>query len=184
MASQLVAPYGRHCTTPKGAGHPGLCARFHNYGDVSKRSPLRAEGQGEGRAHVLSGRSGSPARMAPCAVDTVARFAYSLTACRRSSCGRNSAVECQLPKLDVAGSTPVARFLSNTRISQGLRWSLRHPLRRPCGDRQREVRRFRQRRLLVALPPTRCGVMPGGSFSFLQGPVVWTMSGSVCYARC
>ncbi len=25
------------------------------------------------------------------------------------TCGRNSAVECQLPKLDVAGSTPVAR---------------------------------------------------------------------------
>ena len=24
-------------------------------------------------------------------------------------CGRNSAVECQLPKLDVAGSIPVAR---------------------------------------------------------------------------
>ncbi len=29
----------------------------------------------------------------------------------RSSCGRNSAVECQLPKLDVAGSNPVARSL-------------------------------------------------------------------------
>jgi hypothetical protein len=26
--------------------------------------------------------------------------------------GRNSAVECQLPKLDVAGSTPVARSTS------------------------------------------------------------------------
>ena len=26
-----------------------------------------------------------------------------------SSCGRNSGVECQLPKLDVAGSNPVAR---------------------------------------------------------------------------
>ena len=25
------------------------------------------------------------------------------------SCGRNSVVECQLPKLDVAGSSPVAR---------------------------------------------------------------------------
>jgi hypothetical protein len=35
-------------------------------------------------------------------------------ACRRSSCGRNSAVECQLPKLDVAGSTPVARSLSKS----------------------------------------------------------------------
>ena len=28
-------------------------------------------------------------------------------------CGRNSAVECQLPKLDVAGSNPVARFFQN-----------------------------------------------------------------------
>src|SRR5439155_13676459 len=27
----------------------------------------------------------------------------------RTGCGRNSVVECQLPKLDVAGSTPVAR---------------------------------------------------------------------------
>jgi hypothetical protein len=27
-----------------------------------------------------------------------------------ASCGRNSVVECQLPKLDVAGSNPVARF--------------------------------------------------------------------------
>src|SRR5713101_7349089 len=27
-------------------------------------------------------------------------------------CGRNSGVECQLPKLDVAGSNPVARSLS------------------------------------------------------------------------
>ncbi len=25
-------------------------------------------------------------------------------------CGRNSAVECQLPKLDVVGSNPIARF--------------------------------------------------------------------------
>src|SRR5436190_22771608 len=29
---------------------------------------------------------------------------------RPRPCGRNSAVECQLPKLDVAGSNPVARF--------------------------------------------------------------------------
>ena len=29
-------------------------------------------------------------------------------------CGRNSVVECQLPKLDVAGSNPVARFGRNT----------------------------------------------------------------------
>ena len=28
------------------------------------------------------------------------------------TCGRNSAVECQLPKLDVAGSNPVARFVN------------------------------------------------------------------------
>jgi hypothetical protein len=28
---------------------------------------------------------------------------------RKLVCGRNSAVECQLPKLDVAGSNPVAR---------------------------------------------------------------------------
>src|SRR5262245_27063051 len=31
----------------------------------------------------------------------------------RRQCGRNSAVECQLPKLDVAGSNPVARFSAN-----------------------------------------------------------------------
>ncbi len=29
--------------------------------------------------------------------------------------GRNSVVECQLPKLDVAGSNPVARFQRNAR---------------------------------------------------------------------
>lgn len=29
------------------------------------------------------------------------------------TCGRNSAVECQLPKLDVAGSIPVARSLDS-----------------------------------------------------------------------
>ena len=29
------------------------------------------------------------------------------------NCGRNSVVECQLPKLDVGGSNPLARFLSS-----------------------------------------------------------------------
>ena len=29
----------------------------------------------------------------------------------RSKCGRNSAVECQLPKLDVVGSIPIARYI-------------------------------------------------------------------------
>jgi hypothetical protein len=28
----------------------------------------------------------------------------------KSVCGRNSVVECQLPKLDVVGSNPIARF--------------------------------------------------------------------------
>ncbi len=28
-------------------------------------------------------------------------------------CGRNSAVECQLPKLDVVGSSPIARSKQN-----------------------------------------------------------------------
>ena len=32
---------------------------------------------------------------------------------RPPDCGRNSAVECQLPKLDVAGSNPVARFFTS-----------------------------------------------------------------------
>src|SRR5579883_291642 len=30
--------------------------------------------------------------------------------CGTSTCGRNSVVECQLPKLDVRGSNPLARF--------------------------------------------------------------------------
>ena len=34
--------------------------------------------------------------------------------------GRNSAVECQLPKLDVAGSTPVARSKSSTQFQSHL----------------------------------------------------------------
>ena len=34
-------------------------------------------------------------------------------------CGCNSVVECKLPKLDVAGSNPVARFWSF--INQGVR---------------------------------------------------------------
>src|SRR5438093_11990673 len=38
---------------------------------------------------------------------------------RRQLCGRNSAVECQLPKLDVAGSTPVAR----SRLTAESRWN-------------------------------------------------------------
>lgn len=43
-------------------------------------------------------------------VDTPSRLAYCSTDLSfRACCGRNSAVECQLPKLDVAGSTPVAR---------------------------------------------------------------------------
>jgi hypothetical protein len=29
---------------------------------------------------------------------------------REKHCGRNSVVECQLPKLDVVGSNPIARF--------------------------------------------------------------------------
>lgn len=29
---------------------------------------------------------------------------------RMRLCGRNSVVECQLPKLDVVGSSPIARF--------------------------------------------------------------------------
>ncbi len=33
-----------------------------------------------------------------------------LSAYLTSVCGRNSAVECQLPKLDVEGSSPFARF--------------------------------------------------------------------------
>ena len=40
--------------------------------------------------------------------------------------GRNSAVECQLPKLDVAGSTPVARSL-RTPLCSGVRLSLVEP---------------------------------------------------------
>src|SRR6266851_5408227 len=37
--------------------------------------------------------------------------------------GRNSAVECQLPKLDVAGSTPVARSTNSSCRISGLRRS-------------------------------------------------------------
>ena len=33
---------------------------------------------------------------------------------RKGFCGRNSVVECQLPKLDVVGSNPIARFFLNT----------------------------------------------------------------------
>ena len=33
--------------------------------------------------------------------------------CEATARGRNSAVECQLPKLDVAGSNPVARFFTS-----------------------------------------------------------------------
>ncbi len=29
----------------------------------------------------------------------------------KTSCGRNSVVECQLPKLNVVGSNPIARFI-------------------------------------------------------------------------
>ena len=32
-------------------------------------------------------------------------------------CGCNSAVECQLPKLNVAGSNPVTRFLISTKLT-------------------------------------------------------------------
>ncbi len=34
-------------------------------------------------------------------------------------CGRNSVVECQLPKLDVAGSNPVARSDSGPVVRRG-----------------------------------------------------------------
>ncbi len=32
----------------------------------------------------------------------------------RETCGRNSVVECQLPKLNVVGSSPIARFQKST----------------------------------------------------------------------
>jgi hypothetical protein len=41
-------------------------------------------------------------------IDKHAVFPYKLLLCHAVS-GRNSAVECQLPKLDVTGSIPVAR---------------------------------------------------------------------------
>ena len=36
-----------------------------------------------------------------------------------STCGCNSVVECQLPKLNVAGSSPVIRFFSDRYASRG-----------------------------------------------------------------
>jgi hypothetical protein len=36
----------------------------------------------------------------------------------RKFCGRNSVVECQLPKLDVVGSNPIARFFG---VKMGVR---------------------------------------------------------------
>ena len=35
---------------------------------------------------------------------------HAIIACNSLKCGCNSVVECQLPKLEVAGSNPVARF--------------------------------------------------------------------------
>ncbi len=37
---------------------------------------------------------------------------------RASSSGRNSAVECQLPKLDVVGSSPIARFFISVELDR------------------------------------------------------------------
>jgi hypothetical protein len=49
-------------------------------------------------------------------VDNPMLIPYILTATYLSLSGRNSVVECQLPKLDVAGSTPVARSKFNLTI--------------------------------------------------------------------
>ena len=35
---------------------------------------------------------------------------FDVNPCTITTCGRNSVVECQLPKLDVAGSSPAARL--------------------------------------------------------------------------
>ena len=46
-----------------------------------------------------------------CAKNGLAAIPWITTVYRTIPCGRNSAVECQLPKLDVGGSNPLARFL-------------------------------------------------------------------------
>ncbi len=48
----------------------------------------------------------------PGAVDQTALMPHIL-----QRCGCNSVVECQLPKLDVAGSSPVTRSISSVRAS-------------------------------------------------------------------
>ncbi len=66
---------------------------------------------------IIPDRLGGQNRWPLTLVERSTEFApYGLRAAAGSAnvrvvCGRNSVVECQLPKLDVAGSTPVARSL-------------------------------------------------------------------------
>ena len=52
-----------------------------------------------------------------CSLAPASRFSY---ICVIRVCGRNSVVECQLPKLDVAGSSPVARSTTHFLIRNSL----------------------------------------------------------------
>jgi hypothetical protein len=73
------------------------------------------------RSRVLSALS---ATSPPLIVDKLRLKPYISTAHPPDLSGRNSVVECQLPKLDVAGSTPVARsklFKSNYKVPKSIR---------------------------------------------------------------
>jgi hypothetical protein len=50
---------------------------------------------------------------------TLVRIFYNIGV-RKRFCGRNSVAECQLPKLDVGGSNPLARFCFNILAINGL----------------------------------------------------------------
>ena len=66
-------------------------------------------GEGEGEGHGLNGLNClNDLNVFGIIIDKRSGIPYKTLRCRALS-GRNSAVECQLPKLDVAGSIPVAR---------------------------------------------------------------------------
>jgi hypothetical protein len=69
--------------------------------------------------YSMAGRAGRKAIGNVRGIQARLAFAASLLDNSTFESGRNSVVECQLPKLDVAGSTPVARSNNSLRHSTG-----------------------------------------------------------------
>ena len=98
---------------PAANGHPSATDETHTWTSVGGANQMAHQntcfsGHGQTEACTTTGVNGNAANVQESVANT-SGFAM-MHGGASTTRGRNSAVECQLPKLDVAGSNPVARY--------------------------------------------------------------------------